>query len=64
MIFQMRSETITPCENNNRDEHTRTLLFSSNTSAFAQVILFFDCALENLLPLFPQECTVREPIIV
>lgn len=52
MIFQMRSETIIPCENNNRDEHTRTLLFRSNASAFAQVILFFDCALENFLHCF------------
>lgn len=52
MIFQMRLETIIPCENNNRDEHTRTLLFSPNASAFGQVILFFDCALENCFHCF------------
>ena len=62
MIFQMRLETIIPCENNNRDEHTRTLLFSPNASAFGQVILFFDCALENFFHCFSRN--VREPIIV
>lgn len=62
MIFQLRSETIIPCENNNRDEHTRTLLFRSNASAFAQVILFFDCALENFFHCFRRN--VREPTIV
>ena len=48
-------------ENNNRDEHTRTL-FRSNASAFAQAILFFDCALENFFHCF--RGNVREPIIV
>lgn len=62
MIFQMRLETIIRCENNNRDEHKRTLLFSPNASAFAQVILFFDCALENFFHCF--RGNVREPIIV
>lgn len=62
MIFQMSSETIIPCENNNRVEHTRTLLFRSNASGFTQVILFFDCALENFFHCFRRN--VLEPTIV
>ena len=62
MIFQMSSETIIPCENNNRDEHTQTLLFRSNASGFTQVILFFDCALENFFHCFRRN--VLEPTIV
>ena len=62
MIFQLRSETIIPCENNNRDEHTRTLLFRSNASAFAQVILCFDWALEKFFNCFRRN--VLEPTIV